>query len=324
MRHAPGVPPGQLCYYFCVAPRSERTSILLVALGASLWGTDVVLRQPLTHTLRAGTIVFLEHAILTAVLLPVLVQTRHLWREMRGRQWAALATVAWGGSAVATLCFTQAVKIGSPTSAVLLQKVQPLVAALLARAWLGERADRIYWLLLAVAMAGAYLISFGDGPWLAPFSVERSAAAAFALAAALLWAASTVCGRYLSAALPFSALTAMRIALALPLLALFELFSGNLRGLRAGHALPLLWLALVPGLAALLLYYRGLRGATASRAAIAELCFPATAVLLSWLVLGSRLAPLQALGFVLLWAAVLRLHSTAGVVSSGTSAASGA
>jgi drug/metabolite transporter (DMT)-like permease len=72
-------------------------------------------------------------------------------------------------------------------------------------------------------------------------------------------------------------------------------------------ALSLLALALVPGLAALLIYYRGLRQTHASHAAIAELSFPATAALLNWTLLGASVSPAQLAGFALLWFAILAM-----------------
>ena len=202
---------------------------------------------------------------------------------------------------------------GNPTTAVLLQKCQPLCAVFFAALLLGERLRRQHWLYLALAMGAAYLVSFGERGLLAPFRTRSPLDALpglLALGAAALWALSTVLGRYLAPRLPFAALTALRITAALPPLSFLVLRE------RHAHSLlleprqwsTLLALALLPGLAALLLYYRGLRGTPASLAAIAELCFPATAALLNWVFLGARLAPLQALGFLLLWAVILEME----------------
>ena len=74
------------------------------------------------------------------------------------------------------------------------------------------------------------------------------------------------------------------------------------------QALSLLLLALVPGLLALLVYYRGLRHARASRAAVAELSFAATPPLLNWIFLGSRITAIQVAGFALLWVAIINMN----------------
>jgi drug/metabolite transporter (DMT)-like permease len=66
-------------------------------------------------------------------------------------------------------------------------------------------------------------------------------------------------------------------------------------------------LALVPGLLALLLYYRGLRTTPASRATLAELAFPVTAAVVGVTLLDGRLDASQWAGFGIVLAAVLAL-----------------
>ena len=72
--------------------------LLWVAAGASLWGTDTVLRQPLTSRLSSAQIVLGEHLILSVILLPVLWSSRAEWRALSALEWAAVLGVAWGGS----------------------------------------------------------------------------------------------------------------------------------------------------------------------------------------------------------------------------------
>ena len=263
-----------------------------------------MLRRPLTAALASVQIVLLEHLILAPVLLPF---CRRAWRKLSAKQWGAVLGIAWGGSALGTLLFTEAIRLGNPTTAVLLQKTQPVIAMLLAKLILRERLGGRIWICLAVALAGAYLISFGATP---PGELMRHVppAALMALGAAALWGGSTVLGRFALGGIPFQTLTALRIVVALPLLA-------ALAWLRP-HAWPALaprqWLALatmafVPGLLALLIYYRGLGRTRASLAAIAELSFPATAALLNWTVLGAGVSLVQIGGFAMLWAAILAL-----------------
>ena len=292
--------------------RSSR-ALLWVALGAALWGTDTLFRRTLTAALESSRIVLYEHLILTVLLLPVCWRGRREWISLKPLQWAAVLGTSWGGSALGTVCFTEAVRIGNPTTAVLLQKIQPVFAALLARALLGESLGRRFWMWLTLALAAGWLISFGAAwPPAAPVSVR---AALWATAAAALWGSSTVLGRYLLNAVSFQTLTGLRIVLAVPLL--LGLAAGDSRGaVSARQGITLLTLALVPGLLALLVYYRGLRGALASRAAIAELSFPATATLLNYAFFGARIAWVQAAGFVLLWIVILSLGKDRRVVYS--------
>lgn len=281
-----------------------------MALGASLWAVDLVLRQPLTGSLPSPAIVFYEHLILTAVLAVPLWRSREKWRGMTSRQWLATLWIALGGSALGTVCYTQAMKLSNPTSVVLIQKIQPLFAVLLARHGLGEReaARGRYWLRFAVALGAASVISFGDGFPREQLSGPKLTAALLALAAAAIWGSCTVAGRYIAPAIGVVPLTALRIVFALPLLAAMTWMQRGAAGFpfpTSVEIVPLLLMALIPGLAGLLVYYRGLRDCPASLATLAELCFPAGSALLGWVFLGVEVTAWQLVGVVALWCAVL-------------------
>jgi drug/metabolite transporter (DMT)-like permease len=285
-------------------------SVLLVAVGAALWGTDAVLRVPLLEVMSPAALVLSEHLVLLLYSVPAVVLGWRFFGGLGTAQWISLLVIAWGGSALATLLFATAFTLGNPTVVILLQKSQPLFAIVLAHILLRERLVWSYWPLLAVAMVGAYLISFGS---LGPFGELGSArllTAALALGAALLWGSSTVLGRLVLKDVPFHTLTGARLLLALPFLWAIVLVQGSFGQVGSGFvARPelVVLLALIPGLIALLLYYRGLTGTRASYATLAELAFPATAVILNWTFLGAGVGSNQILGFVLLWGAVFAL-----------------
>jgi drug/metabolite transporter (DMT)-like permease len=285
-------------------------SVLLVAVGAAMWGTDGILRVPLLEVASPSQIVLLEHLVLLLYSVPTVVLGWRFFRDLGTAQWIALLVIGWGGSALATLLFTTAFAVGNPTVVILLQKTQPLFAIALAAILLRERLGWAYWPCFAVAMVGAYMISFGNlGPFTALGSAELLPAA-LALGAAFLWGSSTVLGRLVLKDVPFYALTGARLFLAVPLLAGIVVAQSAVGGLAAGFASEpgrVILLALIPGLLALLLYYRGLTGTRASYATLAELAFPATAVVLNWAFLGVGVSANQVLGFVLLWGAVFVL-----------------
>ncbi|MBI3667110.1 MAG: DMT family transporter [Acidobacteria bacterium] len=296
-------------------PYSRPWALLWVAAGASLWGTDTLLRRPLTSVLTSSQVVLSEHLILIAVLLPSFWRARPEWRSLRPLQWAAVLGIAWGGSALGTICFTEAIKIGNPTTAVFLQKSQPFFSALLARALLRESLGRRFWICLLLALAGAYLVSFGDRLGKPPLDAAHFSAALLALSAAALWGSSTVLGRFVLNSVSFLTLTGLRIFAAAPFLVILAWWRSALvvtsLSLNARQGISLVLLALIPGLAALLIYYRGLGRTRASLAAVAELSFPATATLLNWVFLGARVSAIQIAGFALLWGVILNLERRA-------------
>lgn len=290
-----------------------RWGVFIVAVGASLWALDAPVRKPLTEVLPASSIVLAEHLILGLYAVPVLLWQRRAFVGLPLRAWLALITIAWGASGLATVLFTAAFRIGNPTTVILLQKVQPLIAVFLAALLLRERLPRLYWPCFVAALTGAYLVSFGRSAlepiWLLP--QERILTAVLALAAATLWGSATVLGRYMLAALPFPTLAAARFLLALPFLALLAILERTFVptfSVGFAHEAPrLIFLALVPGLLAMLIYYAGLRQTRASYATLAELAFPALAIVVNWLSLGATIDVWQAAGFILLWSAITAL-----------------
>ena len=285
-------------------------SVLLVALGAAMWGTDGILRVPLLEVASPSQIVLLEHLVLLLYSVPAVVLGWRFFRGLGMAQWISLLVIGWGGSALATLLFTKAFAVGNPTVVILLQKTQPLFAIVLAAVLLRERLGWAYWPCFAVAMIGAYLISFGNLDAFAALGSAELLAAALALGAALLWGSSTVLGRLVLKDMPFHALTGARLLLAAPLLVVIVVIQDAVGGLGSAFASEpcrVILLALIPGLLGLLLYYRGLTGTRASYATLAELAFPATAVVLNWTFLGVGVSANQVLGFVLLWGAVFVL-----------------
>jgi drug/metabolite transporter (DMT)-like permease len=285
--------------------------VLLVALGAALWGTDAVLRVPLLEVMPPPAIVLSEHLVLLLYSVPAVALGWRFFRNLAASQWVALVVIAWGGSALATLLFTAAFASGNPTVVILLQKTQPLFAIALAHVLLQERLRWVYWPCFVVAVLGAYLISF-DG-LVEPFDALGSAQAlpaALTLGAAMLWGSSTALGRFVLKDVPFHTLTGARLLLAVPVLWGIVLVQGSLGEMSAGFTAEparVVLLALVPGLLGLLLYYRGLSGTKASYATLAEISFPASAIALNWIFLGVAVSTNQVLGFVLLWGAILVL-----------------
>jgi DME family drug/metabolite transporter len=279
----------------------------LVAVAASLWGTDALFRRGLALELPAVEVVFWEHLLLAAISLCFVVPAAGRLRGLRGRDWLAIGLIGGGSSVAATILFTEAFRHGDPTTPLLLQKLQPVFAAGAAYALLGERLKPRYFAYLALALLGSYFIAFADP---GRVSLERLMPALLGAGAALLWALGTVLGKHAGAKVPPTQLAGLRFICGLPvatvlLLALAPTASITQAG--ADDVPAIVALSLVPGLAALLLYYRGLRGTQASAATLAELAFPVTALLVNVVAFGTVMTATQLAGAALLAGTVVSL-----------------
>ena len=73
--------------------------VILVAVAAAMWGTDPIIRKPLSGSTSATTIVFGEHVFLVLFTLPLLVPAlRAMWRAGTPYIAASIAEVAKGAT----------------------------------------------------------------------------------------------------------------------------------------------------------------------------------------------------------------------------------
>ena len=251
--------------------------VVLVAVAAAMWGTDPIIRKTMSGTTSATTIVFGEHVILAALTLPLLLPALRAVVRAGWTYDAAAVVVGAGASAVATILFTDAL-IGHADyiTPVVIQKIQPFVAVGGATLLLGERPRPSFAWFFLPALAGFWLVNQAHP--LDP-SAKGAVVIAEATGAAVLWALGTVLGRYLSRELEFQHVVTLRFffgllasALALPVMGASAYSNGHDTSL-------ILYLALVTGLLALTLYYYGLQRTPAVLSSLAELTYPAVAVL---------------------------------------------
>jgi drug/metabolite transporter (DMT)-like permease len=304
----------------------EAGSVVLVAVAAALWAFDAYFRPGLTTQLSPGQIVLVEDLLISVCLVPVLVMNISGLRRLSGRRWLALAAIAVGPQAVATVLFTKAIGFSFANPAApnfdvlhevyLLYLLQPVFGVLFARVFLGERRKATFWPLAAVALAGVYLIVFADNP-AAPWQIRNPelVAGALVLGAVIMWAGGTVLGRYALEDVTFPVTTSMRFMLALPVLfviAIVDKGGAVFSGYSLSQVPSFLGIVIVPGLLAMLLYYLALSRTPASLATIAELGYPLALFLIFSLPppvgQGAPLRPVELIGAVLLVVGVVALN----------------
>lgn len=279
--------------------------VVLIAVAAALWGTDPIIRKSMSFTTSATTIVFGEHVILVLCTLPLLVPAlRAVVRA--GRSYVAAAVVVGAGSsAVATILFTDAlIRSQDFITPVVIQKIQPFVAIGAATLLLGERPRPGFWWFFLPALAGFWLVNQAHP--LAP-SARGTIVIIEATGAALLWGLGTVLGRYMSRRLEFQHVLSLRFFFGL-LASAVALWVMNAPAYSNPHdTVLILYLALVTGLLALSLYYYGLQRTPAILSSLAELTYPAVAVVAGIYAYDAHLTWSQWLGVALILGSVTLL-----------------
>jgi drug/metabolite transporter (DMT)-like permease len=283
---------------------------LAICVSATLWGVDGVVLTPRLYNLDVLQVVFLLHAVPFLFMQLFLARSYAALGALRAGEWVTLAMVALTGGVLGTFAIVQAlflVNFNQLSVVVLLQKLQPVFALLLAALLLGERLTPRMVSRAALALLGAYLLTFGARwPDLGGDS-KTTAAALWALLAAGSFGAATVFGKRLLGALDFKQATFGRYAMTvvITLAALLATRGGiSLAAVTPENWMFILIIGATSGSGALFLYYFGLTRVRAGIATICEMCLPLSAILLDYLINDSVLGPWQWLGAAILLTAI--------------------
>lgn len=293
---------------------------LYIVIAAFLWSLDGLLRRSL-YVLPATVIVFFEHLIGFIILLPALLPQWKKITSIDAKTWGAFAWVTLLSSIVGTVLYTAALGMVNYIQfsvVVLLQQMQPLFVVLFARMVLKERIEKTFWPFLAVALIGAYFVSFPTLTVNLTTGAGTLVAALMAVGAAFSWGSSTSFSRYALLRLPSLVATGVRFGLASVLGFAAVFVMGQQAGLSAATPLQL-WtlvaIALSTGMLAMLIYYHGLKRTPARVSAICELTWPLSAVALDYMMFHKGLTPTQWLGAILLLVSIVKVSRMAKEVS---------
>lgn len=288
------------------------TGPLLIALAASMWAFDGVLRRSL-YVLLPLVIVFYEHLVGTIFLLP------HLFKVSLTdvkKIWPSLAFVTLFSGLLGTLWFTSALLAVQfiPFSVVfLIQKLQPIFSMASARLLLGERLSKNYLGWAILALGAAYFVTFPTGLIAWSEQGNNVVAALYALGAAFGWGVSTAFSKKMLKVLPSPRVTALRFGATTLLTLAVLLFTQGLAGLvmpDLSQWAKFLFIALSTGMVALMIYYHGLKTTPVRIATIMELLFPLLAVFIDAVVYHTFLAPIQYVAAGVLLFAAARVAQT--------------
>ena len=285
----------------------------LVIAGASMWGLETYWRLPLGRKLDADILVFHEHWMGLLLTMPFLVLGAGKLRTVSRKAMISMVGSGVLGSALGTVCFTQALALLNSSLANLLLNVQPVISVLVSWVWLRERPRARFYPWAAVALACGVAMAWSPGGIESP---HRLALGLFFIGAtALCWGASTTFGRAAMMEIDFKTGTALRYLIGtIATLALAGAQGGLGERMRWGVLFTsstlrqMAGLLVVAAITPTFLYFAGLARTRASVATFAEMAQTFASLLITWGVLGDALAPQQAIAGVALLVAVVFIH----------------
>ncbi|MBH0006611.1 DMT family transporter [Psychrobacter sp. SWN149] len=281
-----------------------------IMIACFTWALDTLIRYPL---LGAGystlQIVLIEHLTLVLFVSPMLWRYRHVYRHMSISGFLSLFFIGGIGSAIGTLAFTEAFHYLNPTVVILLQKLQPIVAILLAYWLLKEHVEGRFLQWAAVILLGSFVMmwpdlrTLGNAQWhYSSDTISLFKGYGYTLIAVIAWGAATVCGKYLSHQnIPANAIMSGRfVAGLLVLLPMALVQSDGLSMMTPVDLSLVVVMALLSGFIGMWFYYQGLKTIPAQLATLAELSFPVFAAVINWVFLDMGLTGYQIIGGLML------------------------
>lgn len=288
---------------------------VLISFSAILWGFDGVVLTPRLSNLNISFVVFVLHLFPFLLMNLFLFKRYSLIRKLTINDTIALFGVAIFGGALGTVSIVKAlflVDFQSLSIVVLLQKLQPIFAILLAATFLKEKLGKNFIIWASLAIVAGYFLTFGTG--LPKFHEDQNTmmAALFSVLAAFSFGSSTVFSKRLLLKLDFISATFLRYGLTTLIMLGFVLANGTLS--EFSNLSRLNWIiigiiSLTTGSGAMFLYYYGLKQVRAIISTISELFFPISAIVFDYFFNDHILNPLQWLSAFVMIFAIVKLNA---------------
>lgn len=288
---------------------------VLISLSAILWGFDGVVLTPRLSNLNISFVVFVLHLFPFLIMNLFLFNRYKILKTLSLNETLALIGVAVFGGALGTISIVKAlflVDFQSLSVVVLLQKMQPMFAILLAALFLKERLGKNFIRWAALAIVSGYFLTFGFS--LPRFHENQNTwmAAMYSILAAFSFGSSTVFSKRLLQKLDFFSAAFFRYGLTTLLMLILVISNGHL--FEFGTITNLNWwiigiISLTTGSGAILLYYYGLKHVRAIISTISELFFPISAILFDYIFNGHILSLIQWISAGVMIYAIIRLNT---------------
>jgi len=298
-----GLKPGQLI------------GALAIMLAALFWSIDGLFIRPQFYVLPAELVVFLEHLLGFIVLSPFVFIFWPKIKTLSYRSWLALGWVSLFGGMIGTIFITKAFFAAmagevSFATVVILQKLQPIFALLLARVILKEKLNKKFYGWAIIAIVASYFIAFAKTGLNISSINWLYSGALFAFIAAFSFGSSTVFGKRVANHLDYKAVAALRFGLTSLLVFILVIISGSFTSLdlvssRQWGLLGLI--VLTSGAGSMFIYYFGLRRVPASVATILEIFWPFSALVLDYVFNHNYLNLSQSVALVILLLAFYKI-----------------
>jgi drug/metabolite transporter (DMT)-like permease len=277
----------------------QTRAYLALTLVVALWGSYPAFAKLALSHFPPFVLVSLRSVLASAFLVVLLF--RRGWEQWRALGWADLgkfAFLGFTGLFVSTAGTYLGIAFTTASSAVILQAATPVMVALGARVYLGERLRSVQWTGVSCSTLGVLLV-ITRGSWEAIAHLELLPGDFILLVAQIGWSAYTIYGkRVLAEYEPGLTTTAAYVLGSLMILPMAFLTAPLFP--RPDFAAPIAWAVVgyqaILGAIAHVWWYEAVKAVGPSRSAIFMNLQPIVGVILAWLMLGERVEVAELIG----------------------------
>lgn len=293
--------------------KPEILGVIAISIAAIAWGLDGIALTPNLYNLDVPFVVFMLHAIPALLMSPFFASYWKRFFNYKFRDILSLWTLSFFGGALGTISIVKAlflVRFDHLSVIVILQKLQPLFAIMLAILFLKERPNKKFWLWALLAILGGYFLTYEFH--LPNFSKQASLiqASLYSLLAAFSFGAGTVFSKKSLSTLNFKEVTYFRYFFTALFVGIFVFATG--REVSFQTVTKVNWfyfflISLTAGAGSIFLYNYGLKRVKAIVSTIAELLFPISSVIFDYLINGNKLSYVQLVSAGIMVFAIIRI-----------------
>ncbi len=253
--------------------------VFFIIVSCFLWSTDLVLREPLQGQIKTFDLLVYEYGFAILFLTPwILSSSFKQFKLFKKQHLYGFLFIGLLGSSVGSFFLTKSLFQVGLESYSFFQFIQPLFVAILASKFLAEKFDSKNFIWFAFIMISGLLMNFSDirsGVFLEnivnnPMSILAS------IVATLIWGSCTVVGKQLLKTYSPLFLAFIRWGVAFVAACVLFIWNGppEVQMLTQKTSVTILFLSLVSGFFAMVLYYKGLKHLKATSVAYLELLYP--------------------------------------------------
>ncbi len=293
--------------------KPEILGVIAISLAAIAWGLDGIALTPNLYNLDVPFVVFMLHLIPTLILSPFLGK---YWKSIFNYKFGdivSLWTLSFFGGALGTISIVKAlflVRFDHLSVIVILQKLQPLFAIILAMIFLKEKPNKKFWFWALIAILGGYFLTFEFHLPNISKQANLIQAALYSLLAAFSFGAGTVFSKRSLTSLNFKEVTYFRYFFTALFVGVFVFATGRCVHLQAVTKVNWFYfflISLTAGAGSIFLYNYGLKRVKAIVSTIAELLFPISSVIFDYLINGNKLSIVQMISAGLMVFAIIKI-----------------